>query len=122
MYQASHELLNFGRQRLPRGHVQEFLAQALALQRLTAIRVRRAPRRVIPRGITAVADRLARLVPRPQLDQRMHPGPDVERPHVGPDVPHLLLPDPLPSTEVPDMSPTTIMRCRLGETARGRGR
>src|SRR5437879_801042 len=100
MYQSSHELLNFWCQRLPLGRVQKLLAQALALQRLTAIRVRRPAPRVIPRRITPVADRLARLAPRPQLDQRMDPGADVERPHIGPDVPHLLLAYPLDFLQV----------------------
>src|SRR5690348_12810058 len=97
---APDELLDFRRQGLPLGQLRKLLTEALALQRLAPVGMRRAPLRVVPRRLTAVADRLVRLPPGPQLHQRMHPGADVERPHVGPDVPHLLLTQALHLLEV----------------------
>src|SRR5579875_241901 len=85
------KLLNFRRQGLARSQALKFLAKTLTLQGFTPIGVRRTPCGVVPRRRRTIADHLARLVPRPQLHQRMHPGVDVERPHVGPDVPQLLL-------------------------------
>ena len=88
---APDELLDFYGQGLSLGQLPKLLAQGPALQRLAPVGVRRPPLRVIPRRGAPVADRLVRLAPGPQLDQRVHPGADVERPHVGPDVAHLLL-------------------------------
>src|SRR5262249_17724901 len=72
--------------------VQKLPTQALPLQRLAPVGVRRAAPRVVPRRGRAVTDRFLRLAPRPQLDQRVNPGAQGERPRVGPDVPPLLLP------------------------------
>src|SRR5262245_22363686 len=90
-YHASNELQDFWRQCVARRPVPKFCAQALPLQRLTPIRVRWTPLRLVPRRVAPVADRLLRLPPCPQLDQRVRPGADVEGPHVRPDVPQLLL-------------------------------
>src|SRR5438094_834543 len=90
-YDTSDELLDFRRQRLSSGQVPKLFAQAVTVQRLAPVRVRRAARRVVPRRRAAVAQSFVRLAPGPQFDQRVQPGADVERPDVGPDVPDLLL-------------------------------
>src|SRR5690242_1287528 len=54
-YHAADKLLDFRRQRPPCGQAQKLLAQAVALQRLAPVGVRRPPPRVIPRRAAAVA-------------------------------------------------------------------
>src|SRR5262249_10220079 len=69
-------------------------------QCLAPVRVRWAPLPTIPRRVASVADRLLRPAPRPQLDQHVQPGVDVEGAHIRPDVPQLLFGQPLDLLQV----------------------
>src|SRR3954469_8265285 len=100
MDHAPDELLDFWRQGLARGQLRKFLAEALPLQRLAPVGVRRPALRVVPRRGAAVTDRLPWLAPGPQLRQHMHPGAHVEGAHVCPDVAQLLLAQALDFLEV----------------------
>src|SRR5262249_59407973 len=63
---APDELADFRREGLPLRQPEKLLAQVEPLQRLAPLGVQRAALRVVPRRRAAVAEHLARLVPRPQ--------------------------------------------------------
>src|SRR5947209_18569041 len=93
--EALEEPLDFPCQGSALRLLRNLLVDAVPLQRLAPVGVRRPPRGVVPRRRPPVAQRPLRLPPGPQLHQRMRPQAQVERPHVGPDVAQLLLPHPL---------------------------
>src|SRR6266851_25827 len=77
-YHAADELLDFRRQRLPCGQAPNLLVQALPLQWLAPVRVRRPPHRVFRGRRATVTDRLLRQpMIGVDLDQRCRRQPTV---------------------------------------------
>src|SRR3954466_15274979 len=93
--QATEEGSHLPRQRPPTAHTPKFLPQALTLQGVTTVGVRRPALRVVPRAARPVTQPTRGAPPGPQLHQRVRPQVQVERRHVGPVVTQLLLARPM---------------------------
>ena len=86
-------MVDFLRPRLWHANPPIFPLQHLTLHRPPPIRMGRPPTGIIPRPVTAVAQRAHRTAPGPRLDQRRDPQRQVQHPHVRPHPPHLYLLD-----------------------------